>query len=313
MKLYNTKTNPELTEQVIEYCKMRTSWDYGYDAYWYEKLLCNMAETDIYFVYDERHNHIVSILMPYERFGNTIWTVGTNEEDVIPVLNAEYPNGFFVSGNSYYLNKLGLHATACCASHNEHIIYPSIANAGIWTNNPEHVTVLRDWLEEKYLKPADGWQNRIEYQWIRQFPNMFYDKELQDYPWHRNDCGHYSYIGFHYMSQSHLPENTWYLLAMVDNKPIGCICVEKFEQYGYYGLSYIDVAFPYKNNGVAKKMIHELTKYIPGDLPLLLSMESEEGKKCHIHECFKREKWHQVAFTQDEFDEMCRKKTSFGA
>jgi hypothetical protein len=101
-------------------------------------------------------------------------------------------------------------------------------------------------------------------------------------------------------------EHTWYLMAMVQNTPIGCICVQRFEQYGYYGLSYIDVAFPYKNNGVAKKMIHELTKHIPGDLPLLLSMESEEGQKCHIHECFKRETWPNAAVTQDEFDEIYR-------
>ena len=310
MKLYNTKDNPEFIERIVEYCKHRTSWEYGYDSEWYKDLAEDANDTTIYFVYDEDKDQIVSILTCYTRFEQMIWKIGTNEALVVPVLAAEYPDGFFVDGNGFYLAKTGLHASVCKASYDEHVIYPVIANAGIWTNKPEMTTVMRDWLENKYLKPVENWKDKIEYKWIsiNDFATEFYDKDLIDWPFYRNNMGHSSFIGFHYMNWEYTSDHTWYLVAMVNHTPIGCICIQKFELYSYYGLSYIDVAFPYKNNGVAKKMIHELTKHIPDDLPLFLSMESEEGKKCHIHECFKREKWPKGIFNQEEWDDMWRKK-----
>ena len=312
MKLYNTKDNPEFVGRIIEYCGNRTSWEYGYDHEWYKGLAEDANDTAIDFVYDENTDSIVSILSCYPRFEKMIWRIGENEERVIQVLINKYPNGFFVSGNGYYLKKAGLYPAACNASYDENVIYPAIANAGIWTNNPDMVTNIRDWLENKYLEPVDNWMDKIEYRWINvnEFASMFYDSNLIDWPFHRNNSGHYSYIGFHYMNWDYTNDHTWYLVAIVNNKPIGCICVQKFERYGYYAVSYIDVSAPYKNNGVAKKMIHELTKIIPGDLPLLLSMESKEGNKCHIHECFKRETWPNACVTQEEFDEMCRKKVN---
>lgn len=312
MKFYNTKDNPELVNKFIEYCNNRTSWEYGYDSEWYKDLAEDAKDTTIYFVYDEKNDRIVSVLTCYPRFNAMIWKIGANEDQVIPVLEAEYPNGIFVSGNSHYLERAGLHAMVCKASYDDRVIYPAIVNAGVWTNKPELATTIRDWLENKYLKPVENWAEKIEYHWIHvnEFAKMFYDKELIDWPFHRNDSGHYSYVGFHYMNWDYTNDQTWYLVATVNEKPIGCICVQQFDLYGYYAVSYIDVAFPYKKNGVAKKMIHELAKIIPGDLPLLLSMESEEGKTCHMHECFKRETWPNACVTQEEFDEMCRKKAN---
>jgi hypothetical protein len=114
----------------------------------------------------------------------------------------------------------------------------------------------------------------------------------------------------HYTNWENNPDDVYYLLAMVNNQPIGCICVFDYEseQYGpkHYGMSYIDVAAPYKKNGLAKRMIHELTKHLSNDKPLLLSRESREGAKCHIHECFKRECWPHSVMAQDDFDLYCR-------
>lgn len=310
MKFYNTKDNPEFIERVVEHCVQRSSWEYGYDADWYKDLSEDINKTTVYFVYDEKRDQIVSILTSYERFGKKVWHVGCNEDVVAEVLKSEFPDGFFVSGNGHYFKEAGLYATECKASYNHCIAYPAIANAGLWTSNPEFVNSIRDWLEAKYLNPVENWQDLIQYKWVdvNEFSGLLYDNEMIDFPWHRTENGHYAYIGFHYMNWEYNNDHTWYLLAMVNDTPIGCICIQKFELYGYYGVSYIDVAFPYKNKGVAKKMIHELTKIVPGDLPLLLSMESEEGQKCHMHECFKRETWPNACVTQEEFDEMCRKK-----
>ena len=314
MKLYNTKDNPEFVKHVNAYCKYYMEAFDDYSGFRYGNMLSEMDTQPIYFAYDETKNRIACILTTYQRFGQTIWSADRNDLDAAAALRDAHSNTFFISVDSWIFHKSGLHATECCASYDKNTIYPSIANAGIWTNNPERVTALRDWLEEKYLKSADDWRNHIEYKWIhaQKFTDVLYDKELMDYPWKRDDYGHYAHIGFHYMNWDRDPENAWYLLAVVGNTPIGCICIQKFEQYGYYGLSYIDVAFPYKNNGVAKKMIHKLTKFMPSDMPLLLSTESEEGKKCHMHECFKRETWPNALVTQEEFDEMCRKKRALG-
>ena len=311
MKLYNTHSNPEFAEAVAQYCAIRTSWDYGYDSAWYEDLVENKNNIPIYFVYDENRNMIISILTRYTRFEQTVWRIGANEELVVPVLLNLYPDGFFASGNGYYLQKAGLHAINCASSYDDGVIYPVIVNSGIWASNAEMVSVIRDWLESRYLIPDNNWGDKIEYRWIsvRDFEKEFYDKEIIDWPFQRNSNGHSAFIGFHYMNWEYTDDDTRYLVATVNNTPIGCICIQKFELYGYYALSYIDVAAPYKNNGVAKKMIHELTTYIPDDFPLLLSMESEEGQTCHIHECFKREKWPKGVFTQEEFDEMCRKRS----
>lgn len=306
MKLCNTAEHKEYINAVMEYCEYQLSLRDFYYGLCYEDMVDNMESEPIQFIVND-NDEVTAIAISYQQFGQTIWHADNLSNEIVATLQNVTNGALFIclDGSG---QKFDLYPTICCTSYNEQVIYPAIVNARVWTTDSDAVTVLRDWLEDKHLTPSANWQSNIEYTWVKKFPDMFYDKEMLDYPWNRNDFGHYSYIGFHYLNWDHSDENTWYLFATVNKKPIGCICIERYKEYGYYGLSYIDVAFPYKKNGLAKSLIRELARVIPDDMPLLLSMESDEGRKCHIHECFKRVNWPNGIFTQEEFDAMRRKK-----
>ena len=281
---------------------------------WYEKILANLCTTPAYFVYDTHKKKIVTIVTPTKKFDTIVWTADMHPDAAAVALQEKYPNGFFLSGDGYYLGRTPLVPVESCSSHNQKVHYPAISHLNVWTNKSHLVSYFRDWLEKKYLTPPENWQDKVIFQWgpHKMFSEVLYDKEIQEYPWQQNPFGHYSYIGMHYTNWENNPDNVYYLIATVENKPIGCICIFDYEseQYGpkHYGLSYIDVATPYKNNGLAKRMIHELTKHLSNEKPLLLSRESREGAKCHIHECFKRESWPHSVMAQDDFDLYCRQQ-----
>ena len=323
MKLYSTTDNPELIQQLVGYCKIQIAkckisfspWD----AEGYEQILHDISTKPVYFVYDTKRNKIVTTMTRQQQFGTTIWKADTNAKEAAQALQEKYPEGFFLSGDSYELSKASLHEVECRSSNDKKFSYPLIAHVGAWTNNPDKTVELRDWLENKYLTPPENWQEKVVFHWgnHQMFSDKLYDPELLDYPWQHDSYGHYSFIGMHYTNWEHNTDNVYYLLATVEDKPVGCICVFKYdtEQYGpkHYGMSYIDVATPYKNHGLAKKMIHELPKHLSDDRPLLLSRESREGAKCHMHECFKREKWPHSVMSQDDFDDFCRKQVTINA
>lgn len=318
MKLCNTSDNPELIQQFVGYCKIKITKSkiscLPWDADWYEQILDDIKTKPVYFVYDYKKKRVVTIMTSLLRFGTTIWKADTNPKDAAIALQEKYPEGFFLSGDSYELSKTSLYETECHASHDKKFSYPLISHVGAWTNTPEKVTELRDWLEDKYLTPPANWQDKIVFHWgnHQMFAEKLYDVELLDYPWQHDSFGHYSFIGMHYTNWEHNTDHVYYLLATVEDKVVGCICVFKYDDHRYgpkhYGMSYIDVATPYKNQGLAKKMIHELPKHLSNDRPLLLSRESREGAKCHMHECFRREQWPHSVMNQDEFDDFCRQQ-----
>ena len=317
MQFQNTYNKPELKNKITDYCNRRLITAEPWDQEFYQDIIHNIDSETVYCAYDEQHQTVKALLSNQQLFGVTVWHVDGNLKSAVLCLKEAFPEALYMTGDGYTLRQNGLHATVCHASRDKNVIYPVIANAGIWTNKENLTTVPRDWLEAKYIQPPAGWQERIEYQWVesRKWERESYDKELMDYPWEKSPCGHYSYIGFHYMNHPYVPERTNFLMARVDNKPIGCICITQYfrdmrQQEPFYAVQYIDVCLPYKRQGVAKKMIHELTKYLPDDGPLLISMESEEGRKCHITECFKREQWPHSALSQKEFDELRYKSTA---
>lgn len=315
MKFYNTTDNPELIQQFVGYCKIQIAkckmsmspWE----SEWYEQKLSDIYTMPVYFVYDSKKRTIVCILNAVTRFDTTIWQADRREDIAAIVLRQNYPEGFFLSGDGYVLNKSNLHPAIAHSSYDNNTHYPVIEHLGVWTNNPNKTTYFRDWLEKKYLTPPPNWESEIVFKWgpHKMFAEQVYDESLQDYPWQQDSFGHYAYIGMHYTNWEHNTDHVNYLLATVNEHIIGCICVFDYNdiQYGpkHYGMSYIDVSGPYKNNGLAKRMIHELTKHLSNDKPLLLSRESREGAKCHMHECFKREIWPHSVMSQDDFDMFC--------
>ena len=105
----------------------------------------------------------------------------------------------------------------------------------------------------------------------------------------KNRVGCTNVIGFHYLD---LNDNSGtFLFLETNNKPIACIKFGKFGDYFtndvHYGLCFIDVSKPYRNRGLAKKIIRELKNVLPTDYPFVLSFESEMGQICQMHKHFK--------------------------
>lgn len=106
----------------------------------------------------------------------------------------------------------------------------------------------------------------------------------------------YCFENFYYFAPSNFGfggfcdhPNEEFIVAFKNNIIIGVIC------YGIYGydhkyqaVSFIDVHKQYRNKGVATELIKELNNHIDKSQPLVLSSLSQEGKKYHIDEVFKK-------------------------
>lgn len=168
---------------------------------------------------------------------------------------------------------------------------------------PENENMLRDAIEQERFPTL----SKITFKVIdgKEVCNYLYNEKTNDYPLWSDKYNKTVIAGFHYF-QNDFCEHHKLLIAECDNMPIGVI---KFGRYyeetsnAHYGLNYIDVNFAYRQKGIAKMLISEFAKIIPNDLPLVLSSESEMGKKCKMEEHFKNEKWNTELFTSKEWDE----------
>ena len=293
MKLFYVGNDSIVRARAVAYCEGRQNADEWEKERW-SRIIDKVNSGDAY-VLDGVNSGgcVMAVVTNYEFCGQKIWCADRHEKIVASLMAKMIEEPLFFSGGYHEMQDTGFTAVPCDASYAENSYYPVVMRDGIWVNNQEHKYALRDWLEAKYLSPADGWKDRIKYERVnlRDLHNRLYDKEIMDYPWVNAHCGHGAFIGFHYFGFHLPPQDGWWLVASVDNKPIGCICIGEYNDYGYYAVQYIDVSAPYKGNGVAKRMISELAKVMPGDKPLVLSMESAEGAKCHMRECFRREQW----------------------
>ena len=162
-----------------------------------------------------------------------------------------------------------------------------------WVFTEEKKDIIRDILEEKYLR-IDLEKNPVRYELLPMrevYSKYVYNKEFMDYPM---ECqpGSFSHVmGFHYFGGIDNEPNAKMLVAVANNTVIGCIKYCYYERDKQYGVCYIDVAKSYRNKGIATNMIRALSEKIDGDYPLLLSNESEMGKKCRMHEHFKAYQW----------------------
>jgi hypothetical protein len=106
-----------------------------------------------------------------------------------------------------------------------------------------------------------------------------------------SEYGNHSHAGFHYFSNSYSEHNNYYLIATnLDEEIVGVI---KYGLYGtpkaHLGLNYIDVRCDMRNQGVATALIKEFAKVVDSKYTLILSNESETGRKYHMASKFKSE------------------------
>ena len=123
--------------------------------------------------------------------------------------------------------------------------------------------------------------------------------------------GQYVFTGFHYVSIQDLTNSyvekgnePMYLVAEDGhNNIIGVL------KYGYYGkgkgrhlaIAYVDVHCLYRREGIATDLLKELNKRVNKGEFIELSIESEEGKLCHMHDLSKRILTNALPLTYEEY------------
>ena len=169
----------------------------------------------------------------------------------------------------------------------------------LWVYTPDKVNVLRDAIEAKYLTVDENAEITFATMTGCELQKFLWDDDLMGAPYWRSWNGFSHIIGFHYTELQYGNDTTKYLVAIANgNRLIGCI---KYAEYyeNHYGLDYIDVARHYRRRGVATRLIEELSKTIGDKYPLVLSSESDMGKKCHIHNHFKKYDWPLGVFVEN--------------
>lgn len=129
-----------------------------------------------------------------------------------------------------------------------------------------------------------------------------YCKELHEIPMHRNGNGHYNIAGFHYLQPDFYDHHTLFV-AELEGVPIAAIKIGVYgeDYYQHTGLNYIDVGVCYRQKGLATRLIQEFAK-LKFDYPLVLSDESEMGKKCRMEAHFKQ---YMKCYSEKEWNEHC--------
>ena len=168
----------------------------------------------------------------------------------------------------------------------------NIAHGSYYTVNPDDINIIRDTIEDNLFPKID--LNHISYEVLdsKGFEDVFLNKETYSFNVWKNTSNHSNIIGFHYVQPDDLYESTKLLIARKNGIILGAIkfgIYEKNSKYEHYGLNYIDVNAGYRNKGISKILIKELSNHLTNERPLVLTRESDMGKYCQMEEHFKKE------------------------
>lgn len=160
-------------------------------------------------------------------------------------------------------------------------------NEDYYVSNINNIYILRDYFENKYF-------SELNYEKLSFINIKSYELE----PFLKKYCGgktlwydkkDWALAGFHYF----LPEidsHSSFLMCLNNNYPIGVIKYEICNNFDIpcQCICYIDVNFAYRNNKISQLLISEMNNYLIDKIPLIITHESDMGKKCHIHKTFKK-------------------------
>lgn len=132
-----------------------------------------------------------------------------------------------------------------------------------------------------------------------------FSKEWDEYPIAGRGGGFGAIAGFHYMDLNYEDNNSLFV-AEINSMPIAAIKTglyyEDQSKYTHIGVNFIDVCKPYRQKGLATRIIKEFSKK-HRDFPLVLSHESDMGKLCRMKDHFK--KYIPDAYATDEWENHC--------
>lgn len=271
----------------------------------------HLERTFIYYI-DEKVIDIIStykikeqlIICPY--FMDYI-----EEEKEIEEINNFFGKNIILNTEYFDYQKYGYQICNDKSSFSENHTY---GIRSYYTRNQELVDFFRDEFEKNTFPEYN--ESKIKYLVIDNYKTLYElicknNKPVDDIcsPYWRNSSNVSSVAGFHYFQAQEVAYPVVYLIAAIDNKPIGLIklATESSKNSRQY-LCYIDVNEKYQKKGVAKKLINELKNIVDKDKPLVLSRESEQGKAARMADHFKTAGYPVTVYTEQEYEDMLYKK-----
>lgn len=162
---------------------------------------------------------------------------------------------------------------------------------------------IRDAIERKYY-PKNINFSKITYFCMTSIELQQYLRKKQMSPGY-DCCWGESYVtpvevGFTYFEYNDVFNNKdkKYIIAKYNDLIVGVI---KFgDYYNHQSIPYIDVRYGFREKGIATNMVKHLNKFLKTEPVLILTQESEMGKKCNIAKVFKKYITTTKVYTYDE-------------
>lgn len=205
------------------------------------------------------------------------------------LLKYAYPN-YVLECNESFLNPEQKEYFKCKYDSRINKNYNYNINNGYnyYVSTERKVHLIRDNFENQYFEPLN--LNNITFINIScsDINKILYEDSIFGIPtW--TDGENYSIAGFHYFTNTDNDKYGKYLLCMDNNNILGVIKHGVYEEYGtiHQCICYVDVNFAYRKNGISKILANQMNAHLIDGLPLVITDESEMGKKCHMHQIFK--------------------------
>lgn len=103
------------------------------------------------------------------------------------------------------------------------------------------------------------------------------------------DGNEWALAGFHYFNLEDDKQGQL-LICLNDDNILGVIKHGVYDEYDtiFHCICYIDVNFAYRNKGISKLLMRQMNAHMIDGLPLVVTDESEMGRKCHMHKLLKK-------------------------
>lgn len=286
----NTKTKlQEMIDELLQEVSIDEDDEYYYDDY-YDNVIYRLSyflkKEDISMLYEIIiDGKTVDFLSTYDLLGIKVVSPFelSDKKEIYDEIKVFFKSNILIEA-CIDLRDNGFYETIDESSFSKEHIYNY---KNYYVINKNETTLLRDAFEKRF--PILG---AVSFEVISgdKINEYLYDKNYEDYPMWKDKSNINNIAGFRYLTPEKY-SNCKLLVAKTNNAIIGVIKWGKYyegKSYAHYGLNYIDVAIPYRKNGIAKLLINELKNHIETDLPFILSRESEMGSKCHMEKNFKK-------------------------
>lgn len=211
-----------------------------------------------------------------------------NQNEELYFIKKKFPNFILETGN-FKLNTEQNYYYKCIFNSriNKKFKYDIYNDANYYVSDIKKNGILRNNFEQKVFRKLN--REKITFVNIKNSElELFLNKYSNgNKTW--NDGSDWAIAGFHYFNLDE-DENGNFLLCLSEKNVIAVIKHGIYEVYNkkFHCICYIDVNYAYREKGIAKIITNEMNNYLIDNLPVLLTNESNMGKKCHMHKLFKR-------------------------